>query len=126
MLIPAPYDRIRTMTDVNVSMPVDSNQEQLERHPSLYFEDGDLVIITCTDSAAAKSVVFRVHAAILERFSPVFAGMLSLPAPGASGRELYDGVPLVHLSDDAKDMADFLDALYNPGYVSTVFILSSR
>ena len=111
------------MANVNISMH--SSQKQLKQHPSLYFEDGDLVIIACTDPAAAKPVVFRVHAAILGRFSPVFAAMLSLPAPGVSGRELYDGVPLVHLSDDAKDMADFLEALYNPGCVSTVFILSS-
>ena len=119
------YDRVHTMADVNISMPVNSSQKQLEQHPSLYFADGDLVIVACTDPAAANSIVFRVHGAILGLFSPVFAGMLSLPAPSVSGRELYDGVPLVHLSDDAKDMADFLDALYNPGCVSTVFILSS-
>ena len=113
------------MAYVNVSMPVDSNQERLEQHPSLYFADGDLVIIACTDSTVEKSIVFRVHGAILGVFSPVFAGMFSLPAPRVSGRELYDGVPLVHLSDNDKDMADFLSALYNPGCVSIVFILSS-
>ena len=106
------------MTDADVSMPVDSERAeplpQPARHPSLYFEDGDLVISATQQDDAP--VLFRVHAAILGRFSPVFRDMMSFPE-GVTGRELYDGVPIVHLSDDAKDVADFFEALYNPGCV---------
>ena len=110
-------------------MPIDSERvdplPQPARHPSLYFEDGDLVISATQQDDAP--VLFRAHAAILGHFSPVFRDMMSLPT-GGSGRELYDGAPIVHLPDDARDVADFFEALYNPGCVcrSTITLVLCR
>ncbi|EKM51455.1 uncharacterized protein PHACADRAFT_187954 [Phanerochaete carnosa HHB-10118-sp] len=33
-----------------------------------------------------------------------------------AGREAYDGIPLVHLHDDAKYVAHLMESLYNPGF----------
>ena len=85
--------------------------EQLQRHPTLYKATGDLVI-----SAAHENVthLFRVHTVILAEHSPVFAGMLTLPM-AANGVETYDGVPSVHLPDNVKDVTALLEVLYTPG-----------
>ena len=92
----------------------------LERHPTLYFSDGDVVIAASTDgatrdpeSATPVSQVFRVHKFLLKHHSPTFANMF-LDADAASG-ESYDGVPMVELQGDkAEDLALLLNYLYNP------------
>lgn len=66
----------------------------------------------CSASEKGKQILFRVHAAILAHHSPVFAGMLSLPT-SPEINETYDGAPLVHMPDDAIDLAILLNALYD-------------
>ncbi|PSR71218.1 hypothetical protein PHLCEN_2v12872 [Hermanssonia centrifuga] len=95
----------------------------LKRHPSLYFEDGDIVISV---AASAESVqLFRVHHIFLANSSPVFRDMLSLPAgtekeSSAHVNEQYDGVPLVHCQDDPDDFAELLHVLYDPSMLYTM------
>ncbi|GJE93505.1 hypothetical protein PsYK624_096640 [Phanerochaete sordida] len=78
------------------------------RHPRLYKATGDLVI-----SAISEDVthIFRVHAVVIAEHSPVFSGMLSLPVEDAAAQK-YDGVPIVHLPDNAKDVGALLEYLY--------------
>lgn len=84
-----------------------------QRHPTLYKASGDLVI---SATAESRTHLFRVHSVILAEHSPVFSGMLTLPRESGADVQ-YDGAPLVHLPDDAKDVTSLLELLYSPGFV---------
>ena len=91
-----------------------SNQVQEceeRRHPSLYLEDGDIVI-SATSKARTYTEFYRVDKVFLGRHSPIFNDMFLVGGSGAYD-EQYDGIPRVHLTDDAEDLAGFLSALYN-------------
>ena len=83
-------------------------------HDRLYFEDGNLVIRSSED-VERKATLFRVHKGVLALNSSVFAGMFTLPDAGRDVQESYDGVPLVKLTDSAKDLEGLLSVLYDPG-----------
>ncbi|KIP09508.1 hypothetical protein PHLGIDRAFT_86570 [Phlebiopsis gigantea 11061_1 CR5-6] len=89
----------------------------LHRHPSLYFPDGDIVLC-----AAAKSGIyqaFRVDRVYLIRSSPVLRDMLSGSSPGAvTSSDVFDGVQMLRLNDDASELANLLELLYNTVTVS--------
>lgn len=84
----------------------------LQRHPSLYFPDGDIVLC-----AAAKSGIyqaFRVDRVYLIRSSPVLRDMLSGSSPGGlTSGDVFDGVQMLRLNDDASELANLLELLYN-------------
>ena len=82
----------------------------LHRHVTLYKATGDLVIARDSE----ETVLYRVHSAILAEHSPVFADIFTLPV-AYEGVEKYDGVSLVHLLDNAKDVSALLEVLYTPG-----------
>ncbi|KAI0341740.1 hypothetical protein BDW22DRAFT_1331839 [Trametopsis cervina] len=87
---------------------------KIERHPTVYFPDGDIVL--CANLKASDGLrVFRVDRVYLTRNSPVFRDMLSLSSPPAHGHhpEVYDGVSVVRLPDDADDLGNLLGLLYN-------------
>ncbi|PIL26918.1 hypothetical protein GSI_10056 [Ganoderma sinense ZZ0214-1] len=88
----------------------------LERHPQLYFSDGDIVLAakfsssTSTASSPPKYQLYRVHKPFLIHNSPVFANLFGDAAPG----ELYDDVPLVEMiGDTAEALASLLTFIYN-------------
>ncbi|KAM5544007.1 hypothetical protein V8D89_002624 [Ganoderma adspersum] len=91
----------------------------LERHPQLYFSDGDIVLVakvsskstsTPTAGSSPQYQLYRVHRPILRHNSPVFANLFADVAPG----ELYDDVPLVEMiGDTAEDFATLLTFIYN-------------
>ena len=55
-------------------------------------------------------VSFRVHKAILAMSSPFFNDMFSLPQP--RDNEVIDGLPVVHVSEDAEVLHSLLTVLY--------------
>jgi len=81
-----------------------------QKHPSLYFKDGD-IDIRCP-SELGPPIMFRVDKVFLSRHSPIFRDMLSLPLTPQI--ETHDGAPLVDIPDDAQDMEGLLNAVYNP------------
>ena len=84
-----------------------------ERHPTLYFPNGDVVLSALIDGAPPRTQLFRVHKFLLMHHSTAFANMFADANP-ASG-ESYDGVPIVELHGDrSEDFALLLNYLYNP------------
>ncbi|TRM55384.1 hypothetical protein BD626DRAFT_527591 [Schizophyllum amplum] len=75
--------------------------------PDLWFDDGNIVIV-------AGSWSFRLRRGILAFQSSVFRDMFSLPPSGS--QDVYDGCPLINVSDDPNDMEHFLKAVYFPQY----------
>lgn len=82
------------------------------RDEELYFPDGN-VVLSVNDNSG-NFIFFKIHQSMLSKHSAVFADMFSLPASSVSATEVYDGAPLVHLQDDAKDVKQFLRVIYDP------------
>lgn len=95
-----------------------STSAKRERHPTLYFPDGDIILCAWrTSKPEGFEQLFRVHRFLLTHHSPVFATMFTLPLPGAAqqqGDEVYEGAPVVQMADRAEDLTGLLTLLYNP------------
>jgi hypothetical protein len=87
----------RARTNSNVH---DSNE--WKRHPNLYMSDGTIVLLT-------NDTLFRVYFGLLSMHSEVFSGMASLSEFQPPDADVYDGCPLIYLTDDAEDLAYFLE-----------------
>ena len=72
-----------------------------KRHPELYMPDGTMVLL-------ASNTLFRVYPGLLSKHSEVFKGMTSLSDCQPPNTEIYDGCPVVRLTDAAEDLAFFL------------------
>ncbi|KAI0643969.1 hypothetical protein C8Q79DRAFT_1093573 [Trametes meyenii] len=85
-----------------------------ERHPRLYYSDGDVVLQAPfrSEKKAGYYELYRVHKAFLSRNSEAFANLF---VDGNAGiGPSYDRQPLVELSDRAEDFSRLLVFLYNP------------
>ncbi|KAG6377978.1 hypothetical protein JVT61DRAFT_14774 [Boletus reticuloceps] len=85
-----------------------------EKHKSLYFMDGNVVLLAPrTDN---PGMLFRIHKSTLAMHSPIFSDMFGVCNPprstGENDDHLYEGVPLIHLSDDADHLGSVLEILY--------------
>ncbi|TCD66509.1 hypothetical protein EIP91_001285 [Steccherinum ochraceum] len=78
------------------------------RHTSLWFEDGNVVLI-------AEGVAFKVHRSVLALRSSVFKDMFSFPQPQrqSDSEDTFDGCPAVTLSDQMSHVRIVLDIFYN-------------
>ena len=81
--------------------------------------DGSIVlrVVSRTDQQVTHTL-WKVHKSVLSYHSPFFCELFE--GPGGStlidkASEQYGDVPLMDMQDDAKDMGDFLKALYSPG-----------
>lgn len=82
-------------------------------------------------------VLFRVHKSILSKHSPVFEGMFALPevasGPENAGAEnlpgsldeMYEGAPVVELSDTEEQVEMLLGVFYDPLCVFSTTIASA-
>jgi BTB/POZ domain len=84
-----------------------------DKRKSLYLEDGNIVLSASQNDGGYS--LFRVHKSILAKNSPVFSDMFTLSTPDSA--DIYDGVPIVQLHDDPKDLEQFLEFLYYPRYL---------
>ncbi|KIJ32817.1 hypothetical protein M422DRAFT_52680 [Sphaerobolus stellatus SS14] len=75
--------------------------EDWKHHPDLYMQDGTLILL-------AEDTVFRVYPGLLAMHSEVFRGMSTISDHLPEEIEIYDGYPVVRLTDDAEDLAQFL------------------
>ena len=82
--------------------------------PDFYLPDGDLAICSAPSVQDGAVAVFCVHKVVMAYNSPVFCGMLNLPAH-PEGQETHEGVPVVRVTDSAEEIHALLAALYDPG-----------
>ncbi|PIL28645.1 hypothetical protein GSI_08687 [Ganoderma sinense ZZ0214-1] len=90
-----------------------------ERHPDLYYSDGDVVLAVKQTTKPDKLedppmyTLFRVDKLMLKRHSVTFANFFA--DADAAPTEVYDGVPLAEMhGDKAEDFALLLNYLYHP------------
>ena len=94
-----------------------------QQHHKLYFPDGDIVL-SAEKSNHTANVLMRVHTVILGHYSAVFSGLFSLPV-SSNANEMYDGLPVVQMTDTAEDLAKFIETLYDPRYVDITHVSSA-
>lgn len=94
---------------------IDVPNQEPERHSSLWYEDGNVVLST-------NSYLYRVHKSILSRHSPVFRDMFQVSDDAEEdtkdtikpSSEQYEGVPLITMGGDSDaDVCTLLSTLYN-------------
>ncbi|EIW56248.1 uncharacterized protein TRAVEDRAFT_50728 [Trametes versicolor FP-101664 SS1] len=87
----------------------------LQRHPELYFDDGDIVLKATNsfEGSQRNYRLFCVHQAVLSTHSPVFSNLFADASAGTES--MYDGRSLIAMADDAADLAHLLLYLYDPG-----------
>lgn len=97
---------------------------QIERHPSLYLADGDIIL--SAKASPELRQLFRVHKVFLAHYSDVFSDMFQVVSQEHSD-ETYDGVPVVTMPDDdnAEDLALLLAVVYKPVYVPSLLDVGS-
>ncbi|KAH9937913.1 uncharacterized protein BXZ73DRAFT_44668 [Epithele typhae] len=79
----------------------------ITRDTEVWYHDGNVVLV-------AEDVAFRVHRSILEASkSAVFRTLFEVPQPLPAAADHLDGCPVVHVSDCAYDMREFLAVLYS-------------
>ncbi|TFY54801.1 hypothetical protein EVG20_g9559 [Dentipellis fragilis] len=95
------------------------DQGHIKHHEDLYFDDGNVALIATSRGNGGDSeehLVFRLHQSVLAKHSSVFKDMFTMPP--AAGVELYEGIPLVRVTDSAPDLEALLRALYNQPVLS--------
>ncbi|TFY54802.1 hypothetical protein EVG20_g9562 [Dentipellis fragilis] len=99
---------------------MDNNAMAFEHHKELYFSDGNVALIAPSHKKhkdlSETLIVFRLHQLMLAIHSPVFKDMFTFPA--TPDVELYEGVPLVRMTDNASDLEAFLGVIYRQPVLS--------
>lgn len=80
------------------------------RHPDIWFSDGNIALV-------AGDFYFTVHQGVLCRHSELFAELIKKIKVEDSQTRLIDGLLVLMLNDQPKDLARFLIALYDGVYV---------
>ncbi|KIJ54967.1 hypothetical protein M422DRAFT_42147 [Sphaerobolus stellatus SS14] len=75
-----------------------------EARADLYYDDGNIII-------AAEDAAFKVHRTILSQHSQVFKDMFVMDSAAEEG-EIFDGCPVVRVSEKPRHMGFFLQAIY--------------
>jgi hypothetical protein len=92
---------------------MDANPSSKRRRPDesrdedFYFSDGNIII--SANHSNGDKVFFRVHMSLLSTQSPLLRNRLALPSAS-----VYDGIPTLHVDDNAKEFKNFVQATYNP------------
>jgi hypothetical protein len=104
----------RTLTD---SSPILSTFQPLSKCSVPWFEDGNIILET-------EQTQFRVYRGILSRYSVVFKDMFDLSGPDVEGD--VEGCPVVHLSDNTKELQHALNALHLSIRYGSVYLTMNK
>ena len=86
------------------------NPNPTKRDSEVWSEDGNIVVV-------AQNTAFRFHKSVVSLHSSVFRDLFSIPQPSLiliDGEvvEVFDGCPVVHVSDTSYDFRELLRAIY--------------
>lgn len=98
------YNRINSDFSSNVYGAKSGGCHNFTRHPDIYFEDGNVAILT-------GSHYSLVHQGLLSRHSNVLKSLLETVS--VQNDKSIEGCPMLQLQDSPDDMAHFLKALYD-------------
>lgn len=92
-----------------------ATEPQTVRSLDFYFNDGTIVLRTFTKQNNSYKL-FRVHQSLLSLHCTAFRDMFGVgdAVHFDSASEKCDGVPVVHLHDEADALEDFLRAVHHP------------
>ena len=90
-------DRKHPHTELDAEAMTDA---QLTKHPTLYFEDGNVIVKT-------GSTLFRVHRTILSKHSAVFRDLF------AQNTQTLRGFPSLIVDDGKDDMENLINTIYD-------------
>ncbi|KAH7909492.1 hypothetical protein BJ138DRAFT_1010739 [Hygrophoropsis aurantiaca] len=85
------------------------------RITDLYLNDGNIILFANRDSST--TYVFRLHKSVLAIHSGMFADMFALATPSEDD-DIYEGLPVIRMHDDAKDVEAVFRACYYPSSIS--------
>lgn len=88
-------------------------QLQVSRCKDLWYTDGTIVL-------RSAETVFRVYSGMLAQCSEVFKDLFTVAQPTVDDQDTYEGLPLIVLHDDPKELLSFLKAIHDPRYVIQV------
>ena len=105
---PRPLKRTRLSADdptdsrsiPSVSSPASSSN--LNRHPEIWYEDGNLVLV-------ARETAFRIYRGLIAAQSTVFSDLFA--SSTSSPDEMFEECPVIHLSDSPQDLTHLLRVL---------------
>ncbi|KAI0345779.1 hypothetical protein BDW22DRAFT_1353371 [Trametopsis cervina] len=90
-------------------------EEELVKDPHIWMDDGNVAIAAVDrddDTKEEKTTyVLKCHKSVLAKQSLVFETMFSMP-PSGEHEDMYDGLPLVRLTDSYNDVKSLLRILY--------------
>ncbi|EKM58593.1 uncharacterized protein PHACADRAFT_253052 [Phanerochaete carnosa HHB-10118-sp] len=104
----APNKRQKVEEHVQDALPPEEAQPVVgERHASLWFDEGNVVL-------AARGKSFKLHSGVLAHHSKVFKDILSAAAL-ANLQERLDGCPVLRTDDIGDVLAQLLQIIYDGG-----------
>ena len=80
------------------------------RHPSFSFDDGSICLLDLT-----RSYYFKAHKGFICRHSAPLRHLID--RLNANNGSLIEGIPVLEMEDDHKDLLNLLTALYDGVYV---------
>ena len=108
-----------------------ANGSFVEKHPTLWFEDGSIIIAANSKKHTlfTVTVLFKVHKSILAKHSQIFCDMFKISddsenqlastnkesttkVPDASIQQMFEGLPVVEVHDAAEEWCDVIRAIY--------------
>ncbi len=89
-------------TSLSDACPSRFRLDQLRRHEEFWLDDGTTVLV-------AQDTAFRVYRGLLSSQSTVFQDMLAASNPDAT--EIFEGCPVVRLSDPPEELAHLMRAI---------------
>ncbi|KAH9899913.1 hypothetical protein C8Q73DRAFT_681424 [Cubamyces lactineus] len=84
-----------------------SEASKAQRHRDYFFDDGNVVL-------QVESVLYKLHRSLLEKHSPVFRELFTIPQPPGSTEGYSEDNPIVLAGVGAMDFTRFLWLLYPP------------
>ena len=101
-----PLKRLRAQSIDSDDAVTSTSLAHIQHDTDFYWEGGNIVLI-------AQTTAFCILRCLLSLKAPVFASMFASSSPSTD--EIYEGHPVVRLSESSDDVRDFLHALF-PGF----------